>query len=325
MTGSSTPEVWLRGPVPGIGAFLQPVAHSLLQCREEARTLLAGLAPDQLRRRPAGGASVTFHLRHAIGSLDRLLTYARGEALSAAQLATLAAEPAANDAATTGQQLSSAFDAAVTRALDQLRGVPQGSLLEPREVGRGRLPSTTIGLLFHAAEHTQRHLGQAATTAIIVRQRPAGAERRSVPSASGVTVTLEPDPSPADVAVVNAGLRAFNVARIGEPAEEPVHVFVRDATGVVAGGLLGHIRWRWLYVAKLWLAEDFRGAGLGTAMLEAAEGHARERGCIGVFLDTFEYQARPFYEKRGYAVFGTLDGYPPGYRQHHLAKRLGDD
>ena len=325
MTRSTTPEVWLRGPVPGIGAFLQPVAHSLMQCREEARALLAELDPAQLRHRPAGGASVAFHLRHAIGSLDRLFTYARGEALSAGQLAALAAEPAANDAATTGEQLRSAFDAAVARALDQLRGVSERSLLEPREVGRGKLPSTTLGLLFHAAEHTQRHLGQATTTAISVRPRATGAKERTARTHAGVTVALERDPAPADLAVVNAGLRSFNVARIGDPADEAIQVFARDLTGAVVGGLLGHIRWRWLYVAKLWLAEDFRGAGLGSAMLDAAERHARERRCIGVFLDTFEYQARPFYEKLGYAVFGSLDGYPPGYRQYHLAKRFGDD
>jgi GNAT superfamily N-acetyltransferase len=137
-----------------------------------------------------------------------------------------------------------------------------------------------------------------------------------------VVVSVEPDASPADVGVVQAGLRAFNVARIGEPAEAPVHIFLRDESGEIVGGLLGHIRWRWLYVAKLWISADHRGGGHGIALMTAAESHARARGCVGAYLDTFEYQARPFYEKLGYTVFGTLDGYPPDYRQYHLAKRF---
>ena len=142
------------------------------------------------------------------------------------------------------------------------------------------------------------------------------------PRTGALRVSVEPDAAPEDVRAVEAGLRAFNVAVIGEPHEEPVRIFVRDDAGAVRGGLLGHIRWRWLYVAKLWIDAAQRGGGRGTALLEAAEALARERGCLGVHLDTFEYQARPFYEKRGYAVVGTLDGYPPGYRQFFLAKRL---
>jgi uncharacterized damage-inducible protein DinB len=167
------PEVWLRGAVPGVPALLQPVAHSLLQCREEAHAALADLSSLQLSSRPGGAASVAYHLAHAAGSLDRLLTYARGEQLSDAQLAALRAEPGANDAAIEAGTLLRQFDAAVDHALGQVRGTPDGELLAPREVGRGRLPSTVLGLLFHAAEHTQRHLGQAVTTARIVRAGPA--------------------------------------------------------------------------------------------------------------------------------------------------------
>ena len=87
-------------------------------------------------------------------------------------------------------------------------------------------------------------------------------------------------------------------------------------------GLLGQTRWQWLYVAKLWVADAYRGKGLGTRLLERAEEIARSRGCTNALLDTFEYQARPFYEKLGYRLFGTLDGYPPGYRQFYLTKAL---
>jgi len=141
-----------------------------------------------------------------------------------------------------------------------------------------------------------------------------------------VRLTIELDASAADIAAVQSGLRAFNVARIGEPAEEPVQILLRDEAGTVVGGLLGHMRWRWLYVAKLWIHDSHRGAGHGVALMAAAESHARARSCLGAYLDTFEYQARPFYEKLGYRVFGTLEGYPPGYRQYHLAKRFdGED
>jgi hypothetical protein len=145
------------------------VAHSLLQCREEVGARLSTLAGAQLVARPGGAASVAFHLTHAMGSLDRLLTYARAEQLSDAQLAALRAESAVEAEPQDGAALAQRFGAAVERALAQVRATPEGALPATREVGRGRLPSTVIGLLFHAAEHTQRHVGQAVTTARIVR------------------------------------------------------------------------------------------------------------------------------------------------------------
>ena len=138
-------------------------------------------------------------------------------------------------------------------------------------------------------------------------------------------LSVERDASDGDVEIVQAGLRAFNVARIGDPGEEPVRIFLRDDDGRIVGGLLGHIRWRWLYVAKLWIDDAHRGGGRGRELMSAAEALARSRGCLGSYLDTFEYQARPFYEKLGYVLFGTLDGYPPGYRQYHLVKRFAAD
>lgn len=133
-------------------------------------------------------------------------------------------------------------------------------------------------------------------------------------------MSLETSPAPADSQVVLDGLRAFNVRVIGPPNIEEVAVFVRDADGTVLGGLLGEIKWRWLYVAKLWLSDELRGQRLGTRVMELAEDHAWRAGCLGVHLDTFEYQALPFYEKLGYEVFGVLDGFPPGYRKYYLKK-----
>jgi uncharacterized damage-inducible protein DinB len=162
------PEVWLCGPIVGVIPLLQPVAHSLLQSRRELAEALSGLSPAHLRARPGGAASVEYHARHATGSLDRLATYARGEQLSGAQLGALKAEQEPDGSADLAARLVSHFDATVTRVLQQLRETPEAVLAERREVGRARLPSTVIGLLVHAAEHTQRHVGQLATTAKIV-------------------------------------------------------------------------------------------------------------------------------------------------------------
>jgi hypothetical protein len=169
MEGSSGGlEAWLRGPVEGVEPLLQPVAHALVQAREEVRTIMEGFPGSALWVRPAGLASAGFHLQHLAGVLDRLLTYARDEALSPAQLAALRAEGVeAGDL--TPSALVEAFEEAVERALAQVQATPQASLAEPRTVGRDRLPSTVIGLLVHAAEHTQRHVGQLLVTAAVVR------------------------------------------------------------------------------------------------------------------------------------------------------------
>jgi len=142
--------------------LLQPPAHSLLQCREEIETLLAGMPSERIWR-SHGAASIGFHVLHAIGSLDRLFTYARGAMLSDAQRQILAQE-SSPDTDLTADDLLAAFDAAVVRALDQLRETSEATLADQRLVGRAKLPSTVIGLLFHGAEHTQRHVGQAVST-----------------------------------------------------------------------------------------------------------------------------------------------------------------
>ena len=168
MTTKSLPEVWLRGPVPDISPLLQPVAHALLQCREEVAQNVEGLTAEQIWTSPSGAASIGYHVRHAAGSLDRLFTYARGEQLSADQRAALAAERQPDLAPNAIARLLAGFNEAVERALEQLRRTDESRLLDARAVGRAQLPSTVLGLLFHAAEHTQRHAGQVATTVRIV-------------------------------------------------------------------------------------------------------------------------------------------------------------
>jgi hypothetical protein len=162
------PEVWLRGPVPDLSPFLQPVAHALLQAVEDVRRAVDPLSAAHLWARPGGAPSVGFHVRHASGSLDRLFTYARGEALSKEQLAFLTSEAEPGFPPLEAAVLVLDFERQVDRALAQLRATPESTLLEPRGVGRLQLPSTVLGLLVHTAEHTQRHVGQIITTAKIV-------------------------------------------------------------------------------------------------------------------------------------------------------------
>ena len=162
------PEVWLRGPLPAVPPLLQPVAHALLQAREELTEYLTDFPAARLAKRPLGLASVGFHLRHLAGVLDRTFTYARGEALTPAQLAYLAAEgqPPTHPGAVA--ELLQIFSQQVDNALAQLVATPEASLPDWRGVGRAQLPSTVLGLLTHAAEHTMRHVGQVLVTSRVI-------------------------------------------------------------------------------------------------------------------------------------------------------------
>ena len=161
MADSQTLEVWLRGPLPDVPPPLQGIAHALLQAREEVVALMQGFPDELLWRRPAGVAPVGFHLQHLTGVLERLFTYARGEALDDLQLAYLARE---GDGTQSVQELVAAFERQVDAALAELRRVDTSTLLGPRGVGRAQLPSTVFGLYVHAAEHTTRHVGQLLVT-----------------------------------------------------------------------------------------------------------------------------------------------------------------
>ena len=171
MSVTTKPEVWLRGPVNNIPALLQPVAHALMQAREEVIQLMMGFPQQYLWEKPAGLASVGFHLQHLRGVIDRLFTYANGDLLSEEQLNALRAEGISTDIPV--QNLVDAFSIQVDKALDYLSNVHELTLTEKRGVGRSQVPSTVIGLLFHAAEHTQRHLGQLLVTSRVVsRSQP---------------------------------------------------------------------------------------------------------------------------------------------------------
>src|SRR5262245_55355380 len=171
---SSVPqtEVWQRGPVPGFEPLLMPVVHALIQVREDLERLAGEVPPEHVWVRPGGAASIGFHVRHTGGALDRLFTYARGEALSDAQKAAVREEGASGDPPASLGTVVTAVNAIIDRALQQLTATTKESLLDDRKLGRAGLPTTVLGLLFHAAEHSTRHVGQAITTAKIVTSLP---------------------------------------------------------------------------------------------------------------------------------------------------------
>ena len=160
----STPtEVWLRGPVPGIAPVLQPAAHALIQAREDVLAMATSVSTERLWTRHDGAASAGFHLLHLAGALDRLFTYARGESLSDAQKFALRAE-AQDHPELGGAGLAAIVAAQIDRALEQLAATDPARVFDERKIGRAGLPSNVLGLLFHAAEHTTRHVGQFVTT-----------------------------------------------------------------------------------------------------------------------------------------------------------------
>lgn len=163
------PEAWLRGPVPGVPTPLMPAAHSLLDAVEDMERAVEGLTPEQVWLMPGGAASIGFHLQHVPGSLERLLTYARGEALTPGQLAAIPAEGEPGEPPAGPDRLLDALRDARDRTLDAYRATDPDTLPAPRAVGRAGLPSSVQGLLFHAAEHARRHAGQVVATARIIR------------------------------------------------------------------------------------------------------------------------------------------------------------
>ncbi|HMS68641.1 MAG TPA: hypothetical protein PKD18_10900 [Saprospiraceae bacterium] len=156
-------EYWLRGPVEEITGLLQPVAHALLQVQYEIDDLFQSNKPENLWKKPNGIASVAFHLQHIAGVIDRLFTYANGKELSSEQLLYLRNEGVYNPNIKL-EDLVMNVNKQINQAISLLKTIHPETLVEERIVGRKKLPSTQIGLLFHAAEHTTRHFGQLLVT-----------------------------------------------------------------------------------------------------------------------------------------------------------------
>jgi hypothetical protein len=169
MENTQKREVWLRGPIEDVPALLQPVAHTLLQAREEIEAMMENFPEIFLWVKPAGMASPAFHLQHLTGILDRLFSYARGESLSPAQLQYLSLEGKETAHPPGLDTLVANFHHQVDKAIFQLRRTDEATLADVRGVGRARIPSTVIGLLTHAAEHTMRHTGQLLVTTRLLR------------------------------------------------------------------------------------------------------------------------------------------------------------
>jgi hypothetical protein len=155
-------EPWLRGTLTEVDAVRRQVLHALELAQEDADRWCAGLSDAEMNARSFGVASVAYHLRHIAGSLDRLLTYAEGNTLSAAQMDALQSEM---DVVASAEIVLAELRAGLGEARQRVMMISPASYEEPRGVGRARLPSTVGGLLVHCAEHTQRHIGQAITTA----------------------------------------------------------------------------------------------------------------------------------------------------------------
>jgi uncharacterized damage-inducible protein DinB len=168
MNANELIEPWLRGTLTEVAAVPRAVLHALELAKEDIERWCGNLTGDELNARPFGIASVAFHIRHIAGSIDRLLTYAEGKQLTPAQIATLESEL---DGGATRRELFAEFETALAKSSQRIRAFDPATLGEPRKVGKRELPATVGGLLVHVADHTQRHVGQAITTAKIVIAR----------------------------------------------------------------------------------------------------------------------------------------------------------
>jgi GNAT superfamily N-acetyltransferase len=137
------------------------------------------------------------------------------------------------------------------------------------------------------------------------------------------TIDINHAPSAEEQAAAQNGwLWAYNVAQTGDDAYTPLVISLRDDKGNVVGGLIGSYLWGWLKIESFSMEPSLRGRGFGTRLLLAAENDARGRGCLNIWVDTYSFQARPFYERFGYEVFGELGDYPPGHTLYFMRKRL---
>jgi uncharacterized damage-inducible protein DinB len=171
----SSIEPWLRGGETDVAAVGRAVLHALHLADEDLRKWCGNLSDTEVNARPGGASPVSFHIRHLARSLDRLLTYAEGRNLNEQQMTRLRTEL---DPGATRGELFAELTAALSDGAERVRALARTNLEEARTVGKKRLPTTVGGLLVHVADHTQRHVGQAMTTAKVV----VGIARRGEPT-----------------------------------------------------------------------------------------------------------------------------------------------
>lgn len=138
---------------------------------------------------------------------------------------------------------------------------------------------------------------------------------------TGIRIAIEDAPEREVRERIDAGLDDDNLSRAGPYGARDVWVLARDTDDEVCGGLKGSMSYRWLFIDWLWVSPQRRGEGLGSALLEKAEAGARDRGCIGAYVDTYSFQAPDFYRAHGYEEFGRLEDMPPGHACIWLKKR----
>jgi uncharacterized damage-inducible protein DinB len=160
------PEPWLRGTLTDVSPVQRAVLHALELAKEDLDRWCGDLTDDELNMRPADIAPVAFHIRHIARSTDRLLSYAEAGSLSAEQISALKAEM---DPGATREQVFAELDESMENSTARVNSFSEENLAEKRSVGRQQMPTTVAGLLVHVADHTQRHVGQAITTAKIVK------------------------------------------------------------------------------------------------------------------------------------------------------------
>lgn len=165
MTPSDQPEPWLRGTLTDLPAVPRAAIHALELAREDIDKWCGDLSDSELNARVSGIPPVAFQLKHIAGSMDRLLAYAEGSSVTREQIAAMKSE---TDPVTSGKEIFAELRAAFERSVQRIRALAKANLEEPRTVGRNQLPTSVGGLLVHVADHTQRHVGQAITTAKIV-------------------------------------------------------------------------------------------------------------------------------------------------------------
>lgn len=135
-------------------------------------------------------------------------------------------------------------------------------------------------------------------------------------------IELSQNPTEEERTAILAPLRAHNVANAGPSTFEPIALLVRDEHDAILGGLYAHTFYRWLFIELLAVPEQGRGKGIGSQLMQKAEDLAREKDCVGIWLDTFSFQAPEFYKKLGFSECGEILDYPLGHKRHFFQKRL---
>jgi GNAT superfamily N-acetyltransferase len=136
----------------------------------------------------------------------------------------------------------------------------------------------------------------------------------------GGSITVPQTPTEADFQTIFRALDQFNAPMVGHAQFVPLAVLLHDDVGAVIGGLWGRTGYAWLSIQMLFVPAFMRGRGIGSALVRTAEIEARKRGCLGMLVDTFSFQAQPFYERLGFTVFGVQENFPPGYCCIYLRK-----